>query len=138
MHRQAHFHWGIDPADSFNGGDPFLADYYDGVEQDSGPTLDRDEEVAGVFNVEINFEARATARVVAANESQAKEKAERLRLNNENCVGGWVPEASITHSLHETAREVKSLTRGEIADSEDVDEDAEGINYADRLEGWPW
>lgn len=139
-HRATHFDWGVDPALVHEGGDPFLADYYDGVEtSDTGPTLDPDEEVAGVYDVEICYEARMTARVVAADDHHAKDRAKDLRVKNEECVGGWVPSAEITHELHDDAREAKRLTRGEIEHSSDIDEDEEdGINWADRLPGWPW
>lgn len=136
-HRQAHYSWGIDP-EGYDG-DPYLADYYDGVEQDKGPTLDPDEEVAGVYDVEINYEAVLRAKVVASDKGQARERAKDLRLDKEECVGGWVPETEITHAMHETAREIKRLTRGEIEETSEVDEEEDsGVNYADRLPGWPW
>lgn len=136
-HRQAHYNWGVDPALVHEGGDPFLADNYDGVGSD--PVQDADEEVAGVYDVEVRYEAVMKARVVAVDGHQAKERAEDLRVMNGECVGGWVPSAEITHDLHDEAREVKRLTRGEIEESSDIDEDEDdGINWADRLPGWPW
>jgi hypothetical protein len=138
-HREAHFGWGTDPADQFEDGDPFLADYYDGVETDgTGPTLDRNEEVAGIYEVEINYEAVMRARVVAADKGQAKERAQLLRDEAEDLTG-HIPTREVTHELHDRTREIKRLSRGEIEDSSEVDEDEDsGINFAERLPGWPW
>jgi hypothetical protein len=139
QHRQAHFEWGTDPADVFGGDDPYLANHYDGVEDSAGVTQDPEEEVAGVYDVEINYDAVLRARVVAADKHQAKDRAEDLALSNEECVGGYVPSKEVTHQVHDRVREVQSLTRGEIEESSDVDEEEDsGINWAYRLLGWPW
>jgi len=138
-HRAAHFDWGTDPASQFDRGDPFLDDYYDGVATSgTGPTLDEDEEVAGVYEVELNYEAVVRAKVVAADKGNAKEKAELLIDEGED-LNGHVPTRRITHQLHDRERELKRLTRGEIQATADIDEDEDdGINYAERLPGWPW
>lgn len=138
-HREAHYSWGVDPADQFRDGDPYLADYYDGLQtSETGPKLDESEEVAGIYEVEINYEAVMRARVVAADKGQAKERAQLLRDEGEDLTG-HIPTREVTHELHSRTDEIKRLTRGEIEDSSEVDEaEDSGINFAERLPGWPW
>lgn len=138
-HREAHFSWGTDPAECFECGDPYLAKYYGGVEtDDAGPVLDEDEEVAGIYDVEINYEAVARARVVAADKGQARKRADEI-IEAEEDLTGRIPIREITHELHSSTREVEQLTRGEIQDTADIDEDEDdGFNLAERLPGWPW
>lgn len=139
-HRAAHFNWGVDPAEIHEDGDPYLAKNYDGVQDgEGGPKLDRDEEVAGVYDVDIRFEAVVRARVVAGDKGDARDRADQLRIDGEADLDGWVPTAEITHKLHDEATEIRRLTRGEIDDSSEVNENEDkGINFADRLRGWPW
>lgn len=140
-HRAAHFNWGVDPAEIHEDGDPYLADYYDGIESedDSGLTLDPDEEVAGVYDVSIHYEAVVRAKVVAADKGDARDRADQLRIDDEQDLTGYVPTAELTHKVHDDATELRRLTRGEIDASSDVDEDEDkGTNFADRLRGWPW
>lgn len=143
-HRQAHFEWGFDPTrDGEKRGDPYLGSYYNTDrdatwEPDDGPSGDPDEEVTDVFDVEINYEYVMRGRVVAANESQAKEKLKRMR-DEERDLYKEIPTPYMTHEVHSSARQVRSVTRKEVIDSSDVDEkEDDGVNYADRLEGWPW
>lgn len=135
-HRQAHYEWGVDPATVYPGGDPYLDDYYD--DNPGKGSRDKDEIVAKEFDVEIKYEATMRATVVAANESQAKERAQELRGHGKDLTGN-VPEPHISLEVHDDVRERTELTRREVENSAEVDEDEEdGINYADRLPGWPW
>lgn len=136
QHRRAHFAWGRDPAADTDGdGDPYLADYY-GDGDDSH--LPDDEEVAGVYNVEIRYEATMHATVVAPTEYAAKDRAKELRGTGED-LSGYVPEPEVTMEVHDDVTEQRQLTRGEIKESSDVDEsESDQINYAERLPGWPW
>jgi hypothetical protein len=144
QHRGAHFNWGVDPATIYPDGDPYLADYYEmEPEGEDGPSLDPHEEVAGIYQVEINYEAVLRATVVATNKHQAKERVENLKLNGDTDLNGNVPEPRVQHQLHDTTREMKKLTRKQIQESSDDgdgedDEDDGGVNYAERLPGWPW
>lgn len=94
-------------------------------DDDEGDIGDEDEVVGEVYDVDIRMEAKVTARVVAPCESDAKEKAEELRLGDREDVTGNVPEARLTMTLHKDASSVQEVTRG--------DEE-----LAERMEGWPW
>jgi hypothetical protein len=137
LHRQAHYGWGVDPAEVYYGGDPYLADYY-GDSTSTGPTMDQDEVVAHAYEVTIHYEATLRTKVVAADEGHAKEKAQILR-DSDTDLWGNVPTPEITHKIHDEVRESYELTRAEVEESADVDEDEDdGVNYAERLPGWPW
>lgn len=148
QHRKTHFNWGTDPETKSPDGDPFLDAYYDSLEvEDTDQPVDPDEEVAGVYDVTVQYEAKMDARVVASDKHQAKQKAKRLRGEQKD-LHGDVPTTRLTHELHSTTREVRQLTRGEIHDSDtdtetegtktDTEDSSDSINYADRLPGWPW
>lgn len=137
-HRQAHFEWGTDPAEVFWRGDPYLDDYYE--DNPGKGSRDKDEVVAHEYDVTITYEARLKTKVVASTEHQAKKKAKEMRGHGTDLYGD-TPEAHISMELHDEARENKPVTRRMVENSEDVDEDDEdedGVNYADRLPGWPW
>ena len=147
QHRKAHYRWGIDPQTIFRDGDPYLDAYYDSIKIDGETTANPDEEVAGVYDVTIKYEASLQAQVVAADKNQAKDKAKRLRGDKADLRGN-VPTARTTHELHGDAHEVRRLTRREIQESADNSDPAHehsdgddtdtGVNFAERLPGWPW
>lgn len=132
-HRQAHFEWGSNPRNHGERyGDPYLGNYYDTSrdatwepDEDDEPAGDPDEVVGHVFDVDLRYEATVRARVVAINEKQAKEKAEDLRLANDEDLDGHVPEAELTMQMHADTTKRKDVHR---ADEE----------LAERMEGWPW
>jgi hypothetical protein len=132
-HRHAHYNWGEDPTThGAEPGDPYLAHHYDGdksaawepEEDDGGVSGDPDETVGHVFDVDIRYEATVRATVVAPDRHRAEEKADELRMMNDEDFHGNVPTSELTMELHTDSTKVDDVRRDEEA--------------AERMEGWPW